>query len=450
MISQPATADINLISPAANPAENFGVSYTPYTDILGHLLRRGTLSLEEYKYVVSRKKHSIDEGAWEAEEADILGHLEEIRDQVHAFGRKGDCTNEDGHKELSKYLLGVRDDLPADHNSNPLGILHVQNSVVSVKNREALALIYSIYTGLDRYKLLKYGPALENSEADLKRQYIATVNGEPSAVDGSVKIYWDLYNIHPDTFIMLSVAFAYAAVSLGIGDVGTLSGEDMDAVSRCLYENFDALLRRLGMRTVTAIRKELQKAVLAIRDGDYSNYLADDEVRDRQILAAYRTENAADLFRKIQQTSQAAAAASADERRRNTALVSLLKSYYLHCYAEAGMLKCECCGEETFLTNAGEPYIEFHHLIPFNIAYGPDHYLNLFALCPNCHRKLHFLRAEDKGEKYGELNGNNYLRLSFAERLRELRVQKLLRSYHLEFLLADRAISLDEYDHIAS
>lgn len=450
MISQPATADINLVSPAANPAENFGVSYTPYTDILGHLLRRGTLSLEEYKYVVSRKKHHIDQGAWEAEEADILGHLGEIRARVHAFGRQRDRADEDGRKELLKYLLGVRDDLPADHNSNPLGILRFQNSAVSVKNRAALALIYRVYSRLDQYKLLKYGPVLENSEADLKRRYIATVNGEPSAVDGSVKIYWDLYNIHPDTFIMLSVAFAYAAVSLGITDVEALSGEDMEAVSRCLYENFGALFRRLGMRTVTAIRKELQKAVLAIRNEDYSNYLAADEVHDRQVLAAYRTESAADLFRKIQQTSRAATAASSDDRKRNTTLVSLLKSYYLHCYAENGMLRCECCGGETFLTDAGEPYIEFHHLIPFGIAYGPDHYLNLFALCPNCHRKLHFLRTEDKGEKYEALNGNNYLRLSFAQRLRELRAQDLLRSYHLEFLLADRAISLDEYNHIAS
>jgi 5-methylcytosine-specific restriction endonuclease McrA len=88
-------------------------------------------------------------------------------------------------------------------------------------------------------------------------------------------------------------------------------------------------------------------------------------------------------------------------------------------------------GEETFITDAGEPYVEFHHLIPFNIAYGPDHYLNLFALCPNCHRKIHFLKIEDKHEQYENLSNNNYLHICFVDRLMELKTKNLLKSYLL-------------------
>lgn len=450
MISQPATADINQVSAVTNAAENFGISYTPYTDILGHLMRCSSLSLDEYKYIVSRKKHTFDRAEWVQEENTILEHLGAIKAQVNAFGRQRDKTDEDGRKELLKYLLGVRGDLPVDARSNPFGILRFRNSVVSVDNRDILALIYGVYSHLDDYKLQKYGSVFEDSEADLRRRYIATAAGQPSAIDGRVKIYWDLYNIHPDTFIMLCTAVAFAAVSLGVGDIENMSRENIDAVSNYLFDNFKNLFKALGMRTLSAIKREVQKAALSLKNGDYAAYLGAEETHDEQILARYRTENAADLLARIKQLSSAAAVIPAENRERNTALVSLLKSYYMRAYAQDGMLRCECCGDETFITRAGEPYVEFHHLIPFSIAYGPDHYLNLFALCPNCHRKIHFLSTEDKREKYAQLSSNNYMHRCFPDRLRELREQNLLRSYHLEFLLADNAITLEEYNTVAA
>lgn len=450
MVSQPATADINQITAAANAAENFGISYTPYTDILGHLARRGSMSLDEYKYIVSRKKHCFDEGAWQEEENVILGHLDSIKTRVDAFGRKRDKADEDCRKELLKYLLGVRSDLPVDRRTNPFGVLRFRDSVVSTDRAETLALIYRIFSRLDNYKIQKYAKVLEDSEMDLRRRYAATAAGDPVNINGRVKIYWDLYNIHPDNFIMLSTAVTFAAVSLGIDDVENMRREEVDAVSRFLFEKFRGLLKILGMRTLGAIKKETQKAVLSLKNSDYINYLNADEKREEQILARYRTENAADLLRRIQQISAAATVIPAENRERNGTLVSLMKSYYMRCYAENGMLKCECCGEETFITSAGEPYVEFHHFIPFNIAYGPDHYLNLFALCPNCHRQIHFLSTEDKKEKYRALNSNNYMHLCFTERLLELKGQNLLRSYHLEFLLADNAITPDEYNTVAA
>lgn len=450
MISQPATADINDISLVSNPVKNFGISYTPYLDILGHLIRRGSLSLDEYKYVVSRKKHSLNENEWVQEEDKILDHLGYIKTHVDAFGRKRDKADEDGRKELLKYLLGIREDLPIDENSNPLGVLKFKNSLVSVVNRDKLALIYSIYSRLNDYKIQKNASVFEDSEDDLRSRYISSSAGEESAINSRVKIYWDLYNINPDNFILLSSVLAIAAISLGIYDLENTSKENIDAVSDYMFKNFKNLFKSLGMRTYAAIKREVQKAIISLKNSDYTSYLNADEEHDEQILARYRTENAAALFERIEQISSSATVIPAENRERNSTLVSLLKSYYMRRYTENNMLKCECCGEETFITNAGEPYVEFHHLIPFNIAYGPDHYLNLFALCPNCHRKIHFLSTEHKKEKYEKLSSNNYLHLLFTERLRELREQNLLRSYHLEFLLADNAITLDEYNAVAA
>lgn len=450
MLSQPATADINQVSAAANSAENFGISYTPYTDILGHLVRHGSMSLDEYKYIVSRKKHCFSKESWQQNENTILEHLGFLKTQVNAFGRQRDRADEDGRKELLKYLLGVRCDLSVDRGTNPFGILKFRNSVVSTDCSENLALIYSIFSRLDDYKIRKYETVFVDSEADLRRRYVATVAGNPTNIDSRVKIYWDLYNIHPDNFIMLSAAVTFAAIILNINDVDNMTRADIDEVSNLLFDRFKDLLRTLGMRTLAAIKREVQKAVLSLKNSDYTSYLNADEGHSEQILARYRTENAADLLARIEQISASATVIPAENRERNGTLVSLLKSYYMRRYAENSMLKCECCGEETFITNAGEPYVEFHHLIPFNIAYGPDHYLNLFALCPNCHRKIHFLSTDDKREKYEELSSNNYMHLCFAERLRELREQNLLRSYHLEFLLADNAITLDEYNTVAA
>lgn len=59
---------------------------------------------------------------------------------------------------------------------------------------------------------------------------------------------------------------------------------------------------------------------------------------------------------------------------------------------------CALCGKEhTFITNNDKMYFEAHHLIPCNInvqrhfAKKLDHTVNLFCLCPECHRKIHLI-----------------------------------------------------------
>jgi 5-methylcytosine-specific restriction protein A len=51
---------------------------------------------------------------------------------------------------------------------------------------------------------------------------------------------------------------------------------------------------------------------------------------------------------------------------------------------------CECCGTPApFSTDKGEPYLEIHHVR--QLAHGgPDTPENAVAVCPNCHRELHY------------------------------------------------------------
>lgn len=56
--------------------------------------------------------------------------------------------------------------------------------------------------------------------------------------------------------------------------------------------------------------------------------------------------------------------------------------------------RCQLCQQEApFTLRDGSPYLEAHHIVPLGKG-GKDDLSNLVALCPNCHRKLHFVPTE--------------------------------------------------------
>jgi hypothetical protein len=55
---------------------------------------------------------------------------------------------------------------------------------------------------------------------------------------------------------------------------------------------------------------------------------------------------------------------------------------------------CEACDQPApFLNSEGDPFLEVHHVRPLGEG-GPDVTENAVAICPNCHRRLHF--GEDR------------------------------------------------------
>ena len=137
------------------------------------------------------------------------------------------------------------------------------------------------------------------------------------------------------------------------------------------------------------------------------------------------------------------------ERKRDGRIIDLLHSYYLtNCSDENHLIKCECCGETTFIKNNDEPYLEYHHLIPFSIADGPDHYENLFAICPMCHRKIHSIKDSFKDELYDGFDVNNHFHKNILDRLKHLYEEHILKSYQLEYALSEYIINEGEYNLI--
>ena len=55
--------------------------------------------------------------------------------------------------------------------------------------------------------------------------------------------------------------------------------------------------------------------------------------------------------------------------------------------------KCEYCEHQTFEKKNGEMYFEIHHIVHYSDG-GENSAQNCVLLCPNCHRKIHFAKAE--------------------------------------------------------
>lgn len=71
--------------------------------------------------------------------------------------------------------------------------------------------------------------------------------------------------------------------------------------------------------------------------------------------------------------------------------------------------RCECCGDlAPFRGSDGLPYLEVHHVRQL-AAGGSDTVENAVAVCPNCHRELHY------GENSRALVGRLYARLDRIE-----------------------------------
>lgn len=83
-------------------------------------------------------------------------------------------------------------------------------------------------------------------------------------------------------------------------------------------------------------------------------------------------------------------AAKATSKSTSTVTTYDRSSAVKECVLENASGKCECCGEDApFQTVAGVPFLELHHVKQLSDG-GSDRIENAVAVCPNCHRALHY------------------------------------------------------------
>lgn len=426
MISQPLTIEIKDVpSCYRDKAHNyFGISYSPYLDILRYLKDYNKITVEEYQYIISRNKNQLNIKDWKNSE-EIFENIEKIKDTVKSFKRLRDKKNEDSNKELSKYLLGIID-LEKDKGYNSFSFL-TKNYSLKEEVREKFEKILSEYEKLEDYKEKKYLQIFENSEKELRQKYI----DENYKVDLKNEAAWKLYLVRPEKIILLGIM--------------QLNEEN----TSMLFEKYKNILKSLEIKSKTKLEKELKIYKDVIEN---NKEFVEEDWYEEMDTSEITKESKEDLLRKIKEISiiSDSGIGYEIERKRNMTLISLLKSYYIQIYSlENKLLKCECCGKTTFITKKDEPYLEYHHLIPFgNENKGPDHYLNIFALCPECHRKMHYLKLDEKEGLYKELSNNNYFNKTIVNRLNELKEERILQSYQIDYLLCENAITESEYKEL--
>lgn len=442
LVSQPVNIEIRgLENSRIGNSDFFTVNINPYLTILRSLKSTSGFSKDSYQYIISRLPEYPDDGV-----IDTSDHfLKSIIAKVKGFNRKADVESEDFTKELLKYLLGIRSDLSVDNGANPLGLCKWSKDGVSVTDLNRLDRLIEIYSVLCDYKIKKYSDVIQNGAAELKRQYICKAAGAHYTLDPQIKIAWDMYNIHPDIFILLSVCVLLSEAKSG----QPFASDSIDDFVKDIRELCPNILKKLGMYSKSALKRELKNILNAFTEKTFDAYLLNNSDNYSNSIASHLDVSLADLEKKIKEFSGKAPEYVDGVRKRNMALIGLIKSYNLQKYSANGeVLKCECCGNPTFITYKKESYVEYHHMIPFSEYDGPDNSLNILALCPMCHRKFHFLSREDKQPLYAGISDNSYAKLSVENRLVRLYGEHQLKSYQLEFLLADKAIDEETYNRI--
>lgn len=441
MISQPVTIDIkNIEGKKEYDPNNFKINIIPYLTILQWLKIRKEFTNDEYQYIISRLESPIDK----VEINKLIKNIGLIIRKVESFERKADIESEDFQKELKKYLLGIRNDFNYDNNNNPLNICNLNRSTVNLIDENKLKRLVDLYSKLTEYKKTKYSDLFEKCNYEMQCKYRDGIKGEKYKIDGKIKIEWDIYNIHIDLPILLSTMFFVIQNTDNI----QFNTKNISCYVKSLKNKMPNAIDFIGLSSDKSLKKELQTLNNAIETGNFEKYITKEHENYELLVKKYQSETSEGLLEKIKEESNKPIMFIDGVKKRNKTLIHLIKAYNSQNNLNLGAMNCECCGEPSFITSKEETYLEYHHLIPFSDYDGPDHFLNLYALCPSCHRKLHYINLPEKRNLYTQLSDNNYMHITIEQRLKDLFLEKKLRSYHMEFLLADNAITEIEYNSI--
>lgn len=444
MISQPVTVSFSGIEKSSYAiGEKFAINYSPYVTILNYLYDRGSISGDEYQFIISRinnnnmvyVKEKFDE---------LISDIKNIKEYVGLFKRKADLKQEDFMKELKKYILGIRSDMKKDYNKNIFGICSYRNGIV-LNNEKSLERILSVYNQVDRYKIKKHEELFKSCEDELKTKYTSKSQGKKYMVNAKTKINWDLYNIHLDKVIILSIILTEYILKNDI-DIEEINLKNEEI--KIIKNNYSRLLNKCNLSKIQNLTSTLKMVSMALANNDLENLKVEEEMYEYTYINEFANLDVSDLKEKIRRTSEENVSVTY-ERIRSTKLINLIKALYNSMYSDKEkLIKCECCGKTTFLTIKDEAYLEYHHLLPFNIVDGPDHYINIFGICPDCHRRIHYGKEQSKEEMYNKIDKNNHLKKTIFERFQFLYNEKILKSYQLEYALAEHIINETEYKNI--
>ncbi|MDB9847206.1 HNH endonuclease [Flavobacteriaceae bacterium] len=446
MISQSPVSDIQNLKSDYSPI-NFSVNNHPYYTLLHSINTLKGLDFDDYMYGLSRTNNRLKSNELIDE---LSNHRHEFirrsKARIDSFGRRGDSDNTDFKKELKKYLLGVYD-LKLDSGLNPYSFLRTDSrSNIFITNQNKLCLTLSIYDKLIKHLNNTYLENYINFEKNTFKKYQAGINEDEFILSNSVRYDWSKYNINLEKGTILFLI--YWGISCNQGHYNfNLTNDQISSY----FTTYKSLISKFGYNKAdfTLVMKEVQNHIsistpLELEIEENNIYVLTDP-------SDVNVEISIENLRELSERALAENDYYNINRKRSSSLIRSLKTYYYNNYKNSrNLIPCECCSENTFINTNHLPYLEFHHLIPFSTDNGPDHYLNLYALCSNCHSKMHHLHSSMKPDLYNELEKNNLLEKTFVDRLETLYSQGFLEAIHLDYLLKENIINNDEYEGFMS
>lgn len=451
MISQPMNVTIKGVSNAGVDLNytDFSINYSPYYDILRYLHKFKSLTPNEYKYLLSRNKES--QNLFDEDISYLRQNIDYIIKRIESFNRPSDINSDDSQKELKKYLLGITDHITKDKKTNLLGVIESFNNIKIVDDKK-FDIIYKSYSEIENYKRKKYLNLFNSVNKDMNKYYVSQSKKDSYEKDQVIKTNWNLYNGKIEDSILINVVFLYIVLTLDKSEK-TINFSEFKSNYKELFPNISSYFSLTIPELKELFNMKENDEMMIIEE----EVLGEEDFSD--IDSTYFETSVLDLKNKILQLSEDTTYDFIinKTRKRSKPLISAIKNYYLKAYdhdfhlTNQSAIKCECCRTTTFITENIKPYMELHHIIPFGgETKGQDHYLNLINLCPTCHTKLHRINREEKSILYKKMDENNYLEKTIKDRLFKLKSEKLLKSYQLEYLLAERAITEEEYSKIGA
>lgn len=443
MISQSPVADIQKIEKKARTNySNFSILNHPYFTLLEILNKKNVISAFQYQYVISKINNETN---IEYLLNNVIGNdrnENRCMDKAFSFNRRSENKSEDFLKEIKKFILGICN-LPKDENTNYYVFTSwLNDNKIVITNNEKANYVLKNYKIFVDYLEEKYKNIYKNFQSELKQKYLKKVNKKDFEISDDIKYEWYKYIINYDRNLFINLIYISIALKEGKYDYNIKANTLFE-----YYEKYKFILTSFGIK-----KKDFKYIILDIQlklnDNQFYVIAEEEEyisLEPEEFIEEIAEENLRELSLRCVDENNINTTLS---RKRNFTLINLIRSYYLNNYSdsETNLIKCDCCESITFIKDDKYPYLEFHHLIPFSSDFGPDHYLNLFGICPNCHRKLHFINKEEKPQLYVNLSNKNNIQKNLFERIDGLSRDKALEPIHMDFLKKEKIINNEQYD----
>ena len=397
---------------------NFNIRRHPYLFYLKYLVKNKSLSLEEYRYLVSRTTdNDSDEDALNM----FNSSIEEIKNQVitkdniYLVAGTNNCRNEPiGPEDFSKvnkqFWLGLTN-LNNDYDQSLFLFAKLNGTTVQICNNDKATKVKAMYERLTMYLDLHYDSLYKTIAEEQKKKYKANSaheKFEKSSIEHlDVLEEWINYYNSAEPELMRIILVEMIKVF-------GLSYEEMylnfpNILQKCMKASKKNRVNLLNYLENIELEKETEQFVIP---GQITKTMLEEESKKYKMIF--------DDFNL--------------PRERNIGLIKLYKHWCIQ--QTNNRCHCEACGNQLDTSDDNTPICHIHHLIPYNedSALGPDDYENLIMVCPNCHTKLHKTKNIDiLDNMFRNIEKYNYLHIDMTERIENMKQKDILYESCLEY-----------------